>query len=59
MKKIKNFVLAFAAVCFTVGLASCEKEKEVEKIVEVPVEKIVEVPVEFPRGAVRRLFRRQ
>ena len=48
MKKIKNFVLAFAAVCFTVGLASCEKEKEVEKIVEVPVEKIVEVPVEVP-----------
>ena len=48
MKKIKNFVLAFAAVCFTVGLASCEKEKEVEKIVEVPVEKIVEVLVEVP-----------
>lgn len=48
MKKIKYLVMAFAAVCLTVGLASCEKEKEVEKIVEVPVEKIVEVPVEVP-----------
>ena len=48
MKKIKYLVMAFAAVCFTVGLTSCEKEKEVEKIVEVPVEKIVEVPVEVP-----------
>ena len=37
MKKIKYFVLAFAAVCLTVGLASCEKEKEVEKIVEKEV----------------------
>jgi sirohydrochlorin cobaltochelatase len=44
-------VLAFAAVCLTVGLASCEKEKEVEKIVEKPVEVIkeVEVPVEVPQ----------
>ena len=51
MKKIKNFVLAFAAVCLTVGLASCEKEKEVEKIVEVEKEvvKEVEVPVEVPQ----------
>ena len=51
MKKIKYFVLAFAAVCLTVGLASCEKEKEVEKIVEKPVEVIkeVEVPVEVPQ----------
>ena len=37
MKKIKYYVLAFAAVCLTVGLASCEKEKEVEKIVEKEV----------------------
>ena len=51
MKKIKNFVLAFATVCLTAGLASCEKEKEVEKIVEKPVEVIkeVEVPVEVPQ----------
>ena len=48
MKKIKYLVMAFAAVCFTVGLTSCEKEKEVEKIVEKPVEVIVEVPVEVP-----------
>ena len=46
MKKIKYFVLAFAALCLTVGLASCEKEKEVEKIVEKEVVKEVEVPVE-------------
>ena len=38
MKKIKYLVMAFAAVCFTVGLTSCEKE--VEKIVEKPVEVI-------------------
>ena len=51
MKKIKIFVLAFAAVCLTVGLASCEKEKEVEKIVEVEKEvvKEVEVPIEVPQ----------
>ena len=42
MKQIKYLVMAFAAVCLTAGLTSCEKEKEVEKIVEVPVE----VPVE-------------
>ena len=41
MKKIKYLVMAFAAVCFTVGLTSCEKE--VEKIVEKPVEVIKEV----------------
>ena len=50
MKKIKYLVMAFAAVCFTAGLTSCEKEKEVEKIVEVPVEVVktdtVKVPVE-------------
>ena len=50
MKKIKSLVMAFAAVCFTAGLTSCEKEKEVEKIVEVPVEVVktdtVKVPVE-------------
>ena len=44
MKQIKHLVMAFAAVCLTAGLSSCEKEKEVIK--EVPVEKIVEVPVE-------------
>ena len=48
MKQIKHLVMAFAAVCLTVGFTSCEKE--VEKIVEKPVEvekeveKIVEVP---------------
>ena len=42
MNKIKYLVMTFATVCLTIGLASCEKEKEVEKIVEVPVE--VEVP---------------
>ena len=42
MKKIKFLVMAFAAVCFTAGLTSCEKEKEVEKIVEKPVEVIIE-----------------
>ena len=41
MKKIKYLVMAFATVCLTAGLTSCEKE--VEKIVEKPVEKIVEV----------------
>ena len=51
MKKIKYLVMAFAAVCFTAGLTSCEKEKEVEKIVEVPVEKevIKEVEVQVPQ----------
>ena len=44
MKKIKYLVMAFAAVCFTVGLTSCEKE--VEKIVEKPVEVIKEVEKE-------------
>ena len=41
MKRINFLVTAFAAVCFTAGLVSCEKEKEVEKIVEKPVEVIV------------------
>ena len=51
MKKIKYLVMAFAAVCFTAALTSCEKEKEVEKIVEVPVEKevIKEVEVQVPQ----------
>ena len=53
MKKIKYLVMAFAAICFTAGLTSCEKEKEVEKIVEVPVEVVktdtVKVPVEVPQ----------
>ena len=53
MKKIKSLVMAFAAVCFTAGLTSCEKEKEVEKIVEVPVEVVktdtIKVPVEVPQ----------
>ena len=44
MKQIKYLVMAFAAVCLTVGFTSCEKE--VEKIVEKPVEKIVEKEVE-------------
>ena len=44
MKQIKHLVMAFAAVCLTVGLTSCEKE--VEKIVEKPVEKVVEKEVE-------------
>ena len=50
MKQIKHLVMAFAAVCLTAGLSSCEKEKEVikevpvETIVEKEVEKIVEVP---------------
>ena len=44
MKQIKHLVMAFAAVCLTAGLSSCEKEKEVIK--EVPVEKIVEKEVE-------------
>lgn len=39
MKQIKHLVMAFAAVCLTAGLSSCEKEKEVIK--EVPVEKEV------------------
>ena len=54
MKKIKYLVMAFAAVCLTAGLTSCEKdEKIVEKPVEVIVEKTdtvkVEVPVEVPQ----------
>ena len=53
MKKIKYLVMAFAAVCFTAGLTSCEKEKEVEKLVEVPVEVVktdtIKVPVEVPQ----------
>ena len=44
MKQIKYLVMAFAAVCLTTGLTSCEKEKEVIK--EVPVETIVEKTVE-------------
>ena len=44
MNKIKYLVMAFATVCLTIGLTSCEKEKEVEKIVEVPVTVEVEVP---------------
>ena len=40
MKQIKYLVMAFAAVCFTAGIASCEKEKEVIKEVEKPVEVI-------------------
>ena len=40
MKQIKYLVMAFAAVCLTTGLASCEKEKEVIKEVEKPVEVI-------------------
>ena len=52
MKQIKHLVMAFAAVCLTVGFTSCEKEVEkivekpveVEKVVEKEVEKIVEVP---------------
>lgn len=46
MKQIKHLVMAFAAVCLTAGLSSCEKEKEVIKEVEVPVEKVVEKIVE-------------
>ena len=49
MKKIKCLVMAFAAVCLTVGLVSCEKEKEVEKIVEKPVEVIVTDTVKVPQ----------
>ena len=54
MKQIKHLVMAFAAVCLTVGFTSCEKEvekiveKPVEKIVEKEVEKVVEKPVEIP-----------
>ena len=40
MKQIKYLVMAFAAVCLTTSLASCEKEKEVIKEVEKPVEVI-------------------
>ena len=40
MKQIKYLVMAFAAVCFTAGITSCEKEKEVVKEIEKPVEVI-------------------
>ena len=49
MKKIKFFVMAITAVCLAVGLTSCEKEKEVEKIVEKPVEVIVKDTVEVEK----------
>ena len=39
MKQIKYLMTAFAAVCLIAGFASCEKEKEVEKIVEKEVVK--------------------
>jgi sirohydrochlorin cobaltochelatase len=46
MKKIKYFVLAFVAVCLTAGFSACEKEKEVEKIVEKEVIKKDTVTIE-------------
>ena len=49
MKQIKYLVMAFATVCLTAGLTSCTKEKEVEKIVEVPVEKVVKETIEVPQ----------
>ena len=49
MKKIKFFAMAITAVCLAVGLTSCEKEKEVEKIVEKPVEVIVKDTVEVEK----------
>ena len=49
MKQIKYLVVAFAAVCLTAGLASCEKEKEVEKIIEKPIEVIIKDTVEVPQ----------
>ena len=49
MKQIKYLVMAFAAVCLTAGLASCEKEKEVEKIVEKPVEVVVKDTVKVEK----------
>ena len=49
MKMIKFFAMAITAVCLAVGLTSCEKEKEVEKIVEKPVEVIVKDTVEVEK----------
>ena len=49
MKKIKFFAMAITAVCLAVSLTSCEKEKEVEKIVEKPVEVIVKDTVEVEK----------
>jgi len=46
---IKFFAMAITAVCLAVGLTSCEKEKEVEKIVEKPVEVIVKDTVEVEK----------
>ena len=46
MKKIKYFVLAIVAVCLTAGFSACEKEKEVEKIVEKEVIKKDTVTIE-------------
>ena len=46
MNKIKYLVLAFVAVCLTAAISSCEKEKEVEKIVEKEVVKTDTVTVE-------------
>ena len=49
MKQINHLVMAFAAACLTLGFTACTKEKEVEKIVEVPVEKIVTETIEVPQ----------
>ena len=49
MKQINHLVMAFAAACLTLGVTACTKEKEVEKIVEVPVEKIVTETIEVPQ----------
>ena len=46
MKKIKYLVLAIVAVCLTAGFSACEKEKEVEKIVEKEVIKKDTVTIE-------------
>ena len=46
MKQIKYLVMAFVAVCLTAGFSACEKEKEVEKIVEKEVIKTDTVTVE-------------
>jgi hypothetical protein len=46
MNKIKYLVMAFVAVCLTAAISSCEKEKEVEKIVEKEVIKTDTVTVE-------------
>ena len=48
MKQIKYLVMAFAAVCLTAVLSSCEKEKEVEKIVEKEVIKTDTIEVQVP-----------